>query len=134
MGVSGPIVSLDLELGLDDVPSGLPEEAQQFLHGTLGGNCALVGDWSWHRVAPTLDPHGIPCITFCHTGRPSHDTTFIWVYCASRALYELYFAPYGDPPAAGPIAAAHTLAQVLEYVTANGFQAVMEQMHTYFRL
>ena len=124
--IMGSIVRVDLELELG-VLDGLPEEARQFLHGTLGGNCAHLGDWSWYRVAPTIDPGGIPCIAFCHTGRPSRDTMLVWVYCAARARYELYFAPYGDPPAAGPIDVAHSVAHVLEYVASHGFEAAIEQ-------
>lgn len=126
----GSIARLDLELELGAL-DGLPEEARHFLHGTLGGYCATLGDWGFYDIVHMLDPRGVWCITLCHAGRASHDTMFVWMYCAARALYELYFAPYGSPPAAGPIAMAHTLAQVLEYVTAHGFEAANKQLDTY---
>lgn len=129
----GSIVNFDCELQLDPgVLGGLSEEARQFLHGTLGGKMARTGEWGWCSVAQALDPQGVPCVTLCQTGRPSHDAMFVWVYCASRAQYELYFAPYGDPPAAGPIMVAHALAGMLEHVTAHGFEDAFRQLQVHF--
>lgn len=115
-------LGLDLELE-SGVLDGVPEEVVRFIR-SLNGKCARLGDWTWSRVAHTSDPQASRCVALCHAGRPSHDTMFVWVYSTARSMYELYFAPYGDPPTLGPLATAHTLSCLLDYVETHDFAAV----------
>lgn len=132
------IRTIDMGIQCGTAVEVLPPETQHFFHHVLGNKQGHLHGWNWTRVAQTHDTRSTPLTSICFNGRPSWDIEFVWVYSHQRDVYELYLVlgivmhegmprMLGTRYAPGPIATAHTLAGLLNYISTRDFRSVYEE-------